>query len=139
MSRIPEIDRVLDQGVQIPKTSSTNWDIPVNDNWELLNTALKNKFDRISASPQTIEGEPTIVLSNFTFTEKIQGKITNADNADTATRVQEALTINGDPYDGSEAKTLELVKQSEVGNEAGKIPRYSDEGHLVLPNGVEIW
>ena len=41
MSRQPDIEKTLDQGVQIPRTSSTNWDIPVNDNWELLNNTIK--------------------------------------------------------------------------------------------------
>ena len=31
------------------------------------------------------------------------------------------------------------VETSEVANEAGKIPRYNSQGHLVLPDGTEIW
>lgn len=138
MPRIPEIDRVLDQGVQIPKTSSTNWDIPVNDNWDLLNSALKNKYNRISNNEQIIDS-PTLVLSSFKYVQKIQGKIESADQADTARQIQNPLTINNESYNGEESKTFELVDSSEVGNSAGKIPRFSNDGHLVLPNGVEIW
>lgn len=138
MPRIPEIDRVLDQGVQIPKTSSTNWDIPVNDNWDLLNSALKNKYNRISNNEQIIDS-PTLVLSAFKYVHKIKGKIESADQADTAKQIQNPLTINNTSYNGEEPKTFELVDSSEVGNSAGKIPRFSNDGHLVLPNGVEIW
>lgn len=28
---------------------------------------------------------------------------------------------------------------SEVANSAGKVPRYSTDGHLVLPSGTELW
>lgn len=31
------------------------------------------------------------------------------------------------------------VETSDVANEAGKIPRYNAQGHLVLPDGTEIW
>lgn len=31
------------------------------------------------------------------------------------------------------------VQTSEVANEAGKIPRFNSQGHLVLPDGTEIW
>lgn len=31
------------------------------------------------------------------------------------------------------------LKTSEVGNAANKIPRYNASGHLVFPNGAEIW
>lgn len=31
------------------------------------------------------------------------------------------------------------VLNSAVGNEANKIPRYSAEGHLILPDGTEIY
>lgn len=31
------------------------------------------------------------------------------------------------------------VETSDVANEAGKIPRYNSQGHLVLPDGTEIW
>lgn len=33
----------------------------------------------------------------------------------------------------------DYVETSEVANEAGKIPRYNSQGHLVLPDGTEIW
>lgn len=35
--------------------------------------------------------------------------------------------------------TDNFVPKSDVANAANKIPRYSSEGHLVLPSGVEIW
>lgn len=31
------------------------------------------------------------------------------------------------------------VKSSEVGNSANKIPRFNSSGHLVFPNGAEMW
>lgn len=33
----------------------------------------------------------------------------------------------------------EYVPQSDVGNEANKIPKYNADGHLVMPNGAEFW
>lgn len=33
----------------------------------------------------------------------------------------------------------DYVETSDVANEAGKIPRYNSQGHLVLPDGTEIW
>lgn len=33
----------------------------------------------------------------------------------------------------------DYVETSEVANEAGKIPRFNNQGHLVLPDGTEIW
>ena len=94
MARIPEIDRTLDQGVKIPKTNSVNWDIPVNENWELLNLALKRKYDKDSPEEQ----------------------------------------ING-----VSQQSFELVEKSDVQNTANHIPRFTEEGHLLLPSGIEIW
>lgn len=31
------------------------------------------------------------------------------------------------------------LKLDDVDNKANKVPRYSSEGHLVLPSGIEIW
>lgn len=31
------------------------------------------------------------------------------------------------------------VKNTDIGNSANKIPRFNEEGHLVLPNGTEIY
>lgn len=33
----------------------------------------------------------------------------------------------------------DYVETSEVANEAGKIPRFNNQGHLVLPDGTELW
>lgn len=139
MTRQPEIEEVLDQGVQIPKTASVNWDIPVNENWKLLNDALKNKYDKDSDEEQIIQGEKTLVLSLFQFIQKIEGNITNSELSELAEQLKEKLIINEKYYDGSEEKTFELVEKEDVQNTAGHIPRFTPEGHLQLPNGVEIW
>lgn len=139
MARQPDVKEVLDQGVQIPRTSSINWDIPVNANWELLNDALKRKYDRDGDEEQVIQGERTLVLSFFKFLETIDGNITNSELAKLAEKVKEKLIINEDNYDGSVEKSFDLVEKADVENSAGHIPRYTDEGHLQLPNGVEIW
>lgn len=139
MARQPDVKEVLDQGVQIPRTSSINWDIPVNANWELLNDALKRKYDRDGDEEQVIQGERTLVLSLFKFLETIDGNITNSELAKIAEKVKEKLIINEDDYDGSVEKSFDLVEKADVRNVAGHIPRYTDEGHLQLPNGVEIW
>lgn len=139
MARQPDVKEVLDQGVQIPRTSSINWDIPVNANWELLNDALKRKYDRDGDEEQVIQGERTLVLSLFKFLETIDGNITNSELAKLAESVKEKLFINEDAYDGSVEKSFDLVEKADVTNAAGHIPRYTDEGHLQLPNGVEIW
>lgn len=136
MARTPEIDRVLDQGVQIPKTASRDWDIPVNENWELLNLALKRKFDRDSPVEQIIQGARTTVLSKFRFTDVIEGTITDAQMAG---KVNKDLVINDEHYNGSDTKTFELVEKTDVQNTANHIPRYTAEGHLLLPSGIEIW
>lgn len=136
MARTPVIDRVLDQGVQIPRTASRDWDIPVNENWELLNLALKRKFDKDSPEEQIIQGARTTVLSKFRFTETIDGNITNAE---TAGKVQEDLVINDTHYNGSQTRTFSLVESDDVQNTSGHIPRYTAEGHLLLPSGIEIW
>lgn len=52
--------------------------------------------------------------------------------------------INGiAPVDGSVTldipSTDNFVQQSDVANAANKIPKFSAEGHLVLPSGAEIW
>lgn len=43
----------------------------------------------------------------------------------------------GDP--GETPDVSQFVKNSEVANAANKIPRYNGSGHLVFPNGAEIW
>lgn len=136
MAREPDVERILDQGVQIPRTNSTNWDIPVNENWELLNEVLKNKYSKSSSEEQTIEGAKTTVNSSFTFNELVTGTITNAK---TSERVSNDLVINEEHYNGSVEKTFELVEKSDVQNSANHIPRYTNEGHLLLPSGIEIW
>lgn len=52
--------------------------------------------------------------------------------------------INGiAPLDGNITldipSTDNFVQQSDVANAANKIPKFSAEGHLVLPSGAEIW
>ena len=49
--------------------------------------------------------------------------------------------IVGDVYTKSEtdSKLMDKLNTSEVANTSGKIPRYSEDGHLVLPSGVELW
>lgn len=136
MSRQPDIEKTLDQGVQIPRTSSTNWDIPVNDNWELLNNTIKRKFTKDSSEEQVIQGARTTVLSKFRFTQVIDG---TSEKANEATKVSKSLTINNEQYDGSESKEFELVEKSDVQNTSGHIPRFTSEGHLLLPSGIEIW
>jgi hypothetical protein len=32
-----------------------------------------------------------------------------------------------------------IITDADVDNSAGKIPRYSSDGHLVLPDGSELW
>ena len=136
MARTPEIDRVLDQGVQIPKTSSRNWDIPVNENWELLNLALKRKFDKDSPEEQIVQGSRTTVISPFRFTQTIDG---NIESSNVSGKVQNDLIINEEHYNGSVEKTFSLVESNDVQNTSGHIPRYTSEGHLLLPSGIEIW
>lgn len=53
--------------------------------------------------------------------------------------VKEKLIINSIPYNGSEERTFELVDKDDVQNTNGHIPRYTEEGHLRLPSGIEIW
>ena len=53
--------------------------------------------------------------------------------------VKEKLIINSIPYNGSEEETFELVEKDDVQNTNGHIPRYTEEGHLRLPSGIEIW
>lgn len=53
--------------------------------------------------------------------------------------VKEKLIINSIPYNGSEEETFELVEKEDVQNTNGHIPRYTEEGHLRLPSGIEIW
>lgn len=53
--------------------------------------------------------------------------------------VKEKLIINSIPYNGSEERTFELVEKEDVQNTNGHIPRYTEEGHLRLPSGIEIW
>lgn len=53
--------------------------------------------------------------------------------------VKEKLIINSIPYNGSEERTFELVEKDDVQNTNGHIPRYTEEGHLKLPSGIEIW
>lgn len=136
MARQPDVERTLDQGVQIPRTSSTNWDIPVNDNWELLNNTIKRKFSKDSSEEQVIQGARTTVLSKFRFTQVIDG---TSEKANEATKVSKDLVINSITYNGSEPKEFELVEKSDVQNTSGHIPRFTSEGHLLLPSGIEIW
>ena len=53
--------------------------------------------------------------------------------------VKENLIINSIPFNGSEERTFELVDKDDVQNTNGHIPRYTEEGHLRLPSGIEIW
>ena len=53
--------------------------------------------------------------------------------------VKERLIINSISYNGSEERTFELVDKDDVQNTNGHIPRYTEEGHLRLPSGIEIW
>lgn len=136
MARQPDVERTLDQGVQIPRTSSTNWDIPVNDNWELLNNTIKRKFSKDSSEEQVIQGQRTTVLSKFRFTQVIDG---TSEKSNEATKVSKDLVINSITYNGSAQREFELVEKSDVQNTSGHIPRFTSEGHLLLPSGIEIW
>ena len=136
MSRQPDVERTLDQGVQIPRTSSTNWDIPVNANWELLNNTIKRKFTKDSSEEQVIQGARTTVLSKFRFTQVIDG---TSEKANEATKVSKNLVINDIGYNGSAQREFDLVEKSDVQNTSGHIPRFTSEGHLLLPSGIEIW
>lgn len=77
-----------------------------------------------STSITTNESETAILSHNaFEF-----ARITNVGvakwlgNANTATKLETARTINGVPFDGTKDITI-----------------YNTEGHLVFPNGAEFW
>lgn len=73
---------------------------------------------------------------------KLSGTIPTACYTDTTYSV--ATTSNDGLMSSSDKTTLNgisttYVAQTSVGNAANKIPVYSAEGHLVLPNGIEIY
>lgn len=73
-------------------------------------------------------------ISATKFKGNLQG---NADTATNATNATNATKATQDST-GQQINTT-YVKNSEIANTANKIPRYNQEGHLVLPNGIEIW
>lgn len=46
-----------------------------------------------------------------------------------------------DAYTKAEVDAIASAKLpiAEVANQANKVPRFSADGHLVLPSGVELW
>lgn len=48
------------------------------------------------------------------------------------------LDLDGLTYFWQKIKAV-FISTTDVANEANKIPRYNADGHLVLPNGTEIW
>lgn len=90
---------------------STRNIVPRNDNEGQLGTE-KKKWEKI----YTNEISATNVVGNL---------IGTADKA--------VKDISGAQIDTT------YLKINEIGNEQNKIPRYSSEGHLILPSGIEIW
>lgn len=102
-----------------------------------------NEYFKIdSDEEQYIQGEPTTVLSKFKFFETIDGSITNSEVSDiskTSEMLNHSVTINQESFNGTENKNFDLVEKSDVENTANHIPRFTEDGHLQLPSGIEIW
>ena len=100
-------------------------------------------IEAIENNGTTISG---VTIRNGTIDGNLSGTAsyaTKASKANTATQAEQDADGNNivDTY----AKKTEIpstsnfVTNSEVANAANKIPRYNSLGHLVLPNGAEIW
>lgn len=93
---------------------------------KFYNTDEKKEY-RLTALPNTWEEEKSASTWN-----EIEGKPTFA-----------VVATSGSYNDLSNKPTIpstdNFVQQSDVANEANKIPKFNAEGHLVLPSGAEIW
>lgn len=128
---------------------------------EMYVTAINANTSNIAAlqekTANITRNNAATVVSGVTIQNGIvYGDLTgNADTATSATKAAQdnqgnvLLTdyvrfINGiAPVDGNITLTIpstdNFVQQSDVANAANKIPKFSAEGHLVLPSGAEIW
>lgn len=66
-------------------------------------------------------------------------KITNFLYENNIKKINEIIDAINSIKSAAYTESGDYVLQSSVGNEANKIPRYSAEGHLILPDGTEIY
>lgn len=98
-----------------------------------------------TATKATQDNQGNVLLNDYVrFINDIapvNGKITlnipSTDNFVTNTSLTN--TLNNYATKADIPDTSDFVQQSDVANAANKIPKFSTEGHLVLPSGAEIW
>lgn len=76
---------------------------------------------------QSLEGYASLASPTFTGAPKVPTAATGTASTQIANTAFVATAV--------EAR----VASDDVGNVAGKIPRFTAEGHLLLPSGIEIW
>ena len=97
-----------------------------------IKSTLSSKVD--SSSLSNYYAKTDIDSKIDTINSSLSGKLdSNAlDNYYNKTEVEQKVSA-------VESKLGDYVLNSDVANQANKIPRFNPEGHLVLPSGLEIW
>ena len=96
--------------------------------------ALKDRALEITFSDGSKKYIDGIVEDVYTKDET-DGKFTEV-NEQLLLKANSEDVYTKDETDGELAKKLDMA---EVANVSGKIPRYNNDGHLVLPSGIELW
>lgn len=87
-----------------------------------------------------IQSVISVTESNGTVTiEKSDGTSSNFDIPQPTIATQEEAEAGTDNTKFMTPLRTKEAINSQVGNEANKIPRYNSEGHLVFPDGSEMW
>lgn len=116
-------------------------------------TALPNTWEeeKSASTWNEIEGKPNFaaVATSGSYNDlsnkpTIPTKISQLENdSGFMTELPEmyvnAINKNTSDISNIKGQINNFVQQSDVANAANKIPKFSAEGHLVLPSGAEIW
>lgn len=97
-----------------------------------IKSTLSTKADNSSLNNYYVKGDIDSKINNIN--SSLSGKLdSNAlDNYYNKTEVEKKVSA-------VESKLGDYVLNSDVANQANKIPRFNSDGHLVLPSGLEIW
>lgn len=128
----------------------------LKDSWDSNETVKPNNFNELSGAVKNVIANANDLAHNYLQQGKqyVAGDIVYSKNLNKGCYLlckQGGTTGDSEPQlvnknvgetvtDGSVVWTVQkYVSNSEVGNEANKIPKYNTSGHLVLPDGSEFW
>ena len=149
--------------VPAPLAGEANRFLASDGTWKVVETdvevptkvsQLENDSNFISEIPANLDEISTINGTSFTPTNQNGGikiaDVTLEQGNLTANKLTAGFTqvsagtimldsVNSWNSSGLTVNGNLVITESIIGNAANKIPKYNSEGHLVLPNGAEIW